>query len=194
MKRIKAVSQNYYNIAKEDGWDEFECCHGYGIFDGEYPTNFGMIEGQHIERIDIMECWDSDISAAEHAERHEGIKIIRDIKGLYEVFIDTPENRKLIMEQLKEENDFEKFCEEIEEIRGAAVYGDIDEEPNVELAMITGENIKKATEIIEKYGYKITEEGECEGSDYPSYCIWFEKDAEDDNRFEMPWDYGLHFE
>jgi hypothetical protein len=102
MKRIKQVSPEAYAIAYEDGWDEFECCHGYGIFDGEYPTKFGMIEGQHIERIDIMAVWHSDTTAATHAEKHEGIKIIRDIPNLYKVFIDTPENRANIMKQIEE--------------------------------------------------------------------------------------------
>ena len=70
---------------------------------------------------------------------------------------------------------FDKFCEEIEKIRGAEVYGELDDEPYVELAMITDENIKKATKIIEKYGYEIVDEEDCEGSDYPSYCIWFKE-------------------
>lgn len=102
MERIKQVSQEAYEFGKDDGWDEFECCHGYGIFDGEYPTKFGMIEGKHIEKIDIMECWNSDITAAQHAEKYEGIKIIRDIKELYKVFLDTPENREKIMKQIEE--------------------------------------------------------------------------------------------
>ena len=102
MERIKQVSQEAYEFGKDDGWDEFECCHGYGIFDGEYPTKFGMIEGKHIEKIDIMECWNSDITAAQHAEKYEGIKIIRDIKGLYKVFLDTPENRAKILKQIEE--------------------------------------------------------------------------------------------
>lgn len=102
MNRIKQVSQEAYDIGYEDGWDEFECNHGYGIFDGEYPTHFGMIEGKHIERIDVMGVWKSDIDAAKHAEKHEGIKIIRDIPRLYKVFIDTPENRANIMKQIKE--------------------------------------------------------------------------------------------
>lgn len=102
MNRIEQVSQEAYDIGREDGWDEFECCHGYGIFDGEYPTHFGMIEGQHIERIDIMSVWCGDTIAALHAEKYEGIKIIRDIPKLYTVFIDTPENRANIMRQIEE--------------------------------------------------------------------------------------------
>lgn len=102
MERIKHVSHEAYECGKEDGWDEFECCHGYGIFDCDYPTHYGMIDGQHIERIDIMQVWGSDITAAQHAEKHEGIKIIRDIPRLYKVFIDTPENRAKIMKQIEE--------------------------------------------------------------------------------------------
>jgi hypothetical protein len=101
MKRIKQVSKKAYDIGYEDGWDEFECCHGYGLFDSKYPTNLGMIDGMHIERIDVMGVWDSDITAAQHAEKHEGIKIIRDIPDLYEVFVDAPENRAKIMSQIK---------------------------------------------------------------------------------------------
>lgn len=37
MERIKKVSQEAYEFGKDDGWNEFECCHGYGIFD--YETN-----------------------------------------------------------------------------------------------------------------------------------------------------------
>ena len=102
MRPIRPVTKKAYNIGKEDGWDEFECVHGYGIFDGEYPTHFGMIVGKHIERIDVMGVWKSDIRAAAHAEDYEGIKIIRDIPRLYQVFLDTPENRANIMKQIQE--------------------------------------------------------------------------------------------
>ena len=102
MERIKQVSEEDYEIGHADGWDEFECTHGYGLFDGYYPTWYGDICGEHIERIDIMSVWSSDIKAANHAEMHEGIKIIRDIPNLCKVFIDTPENRENIMKQIKE--------------------------------------------------------------------------------------------
>jgi hypothetical protein len=101
MERLKQVPEEAYNIGREDGWDEFECTHGYGIFLGDYPTRFGTIFGQHIERIDIMDVWSSDLAAAKHTEKHDGIKIIRDIPGLYPVFIDTPDNRARIMSQIR---------------------------------------------------------------------------------------------
>ena len=101
MERLQMVSKKAYLIGKEDGWDEFECTHGYGIFDCYYPTDLGEIDGIHIEKIDLMQVWATDVTAARNAERHEGIKIIRDIKGLDEVFIDTPENRRKILKQIK---------------------------------------------------------------------------------------------
>lgn len=102
MERIKMVSKKAYLVGKEDGWDEFECTHGYGIFDCPYPTNLGYyVDGLHIEKIDLMQVWATDVTAARNAEKHGGIKIIRDIHGLDEVFIDTPENRRKILKQIK---------------------------------------------------------------------------------------------
>lgn len=105
MKRIKQVSRKAYQLGKEWEWGEFECCHGYGVFNWDYPTDYGMIEGDHIEVIGEMdvdkEFWKLDSDAAKHYEEHYGHKIIRDIKGIGYVFIDTPENRAKIMEQLK---------------------------------------------------------------------------------------------
>ena len=102
MKRIKQVSKEAYNIGKEWGWGKFECTHGYGVFDGDYPTKYGYITADHIEVIGIMDCWKLDIDAAKHAERYCGYKIIRDIDGLDHVFIDTTENRECIIKQIKE--------------------------------------------------------------------------------------------
>ena len=107
MERIKQVSQEAYNRGKEWEWGEFECCNGYGIFNGDYPTDYGFIEADHIEVIGDMDgdegFWKRDIDAAQHAEENYGYKIIRDIVGIDPVFIDTPENRANIMKQIKEE-------------------------------------------------------------------------------------------
>lgn len=106
MNRIKQVSQEAYNQGKEWGWGEFECCNGYGIFNGDYPTDYGLIEGDHFEVIGEMDVgegfWKRDIDAAAHAEENYGYKIIRDIEGIDPVFIDTLENRAKIMKQIKE--------------------------------------------------------------------------------------------
>ena len=108
MKRIKQVSQRAYEFAKESGWGEFECTHGYGIFVSEYPTDHGYIEGDHFEVIGEMDgdegFWELDSDAANHAEENYGYKIIRDIEGIERVFIDTPENRAKILKQIKEVN------------------------------------------------------------------------------------------
>jgi hypothetical protein len=106
MERIKQVSERAYEFGKESGWGEFECCHGYGVFNGDYPTDYGLIEGDHIEVIGEMDgdkgFWELDNGAANHYEANYGYKIIRDIKGIEPVFIDTPENRAKIMKQIKE--------------------------------------------------------------------------------------------
>lgn len=69
-------------------------------------------------------------------------------------------------------DNYNELCKKLEKIRGAKVY-ESDEEQYVELAMITDDNINKAISIIEEYGYKVTEQYLCSGSDYDSYCIWF---------------------
>lgn len=69
---------------------------------------------------------------------------------------------------------YEAFCNEISKIRGAAVYGDsIDDEPYVEIGIIDDDFINAVKEVIHKFDYMVLEERECEGSNYPSYCIWF---------------------
>lgn len=68
---------------------------------------------------------------------------------------------------------YENFCDEIYGIIGAAVYEN-DTERFIELGIVTDSHIEEAHRIIEDYGYVIVDEYECEGSDYPSYCIWFE--------------------
>ena len=69
---------------------------------------------------------------------------------------------------------YEAFCNEISKIRGAAVYGDsIDDEPYVEIGIIDDDFINAVKEVIHKFDYMVLEECECEGSNYPSYCIWF---------------------
>ena len=68
---------------------------------------------------------------------------------------------------------YENFCEEIYGIIGAAVFEN-DTERFIELGIVTDSYIDEAHRIIEDYGYVIVDEYECEGIDYPSYCIWFE--------------------
>ena len=110
-RRISRVSKADYDLLKEEGWDEFECTHGYGIFNSYYPTEFGGIVGAHIERIDVAECWDSDEDCAKHAKRYTHYSIIEDIEGIPKVFIDTPNNRKTIVNQIKQKKTSSYFLE-----------------------------------------------------------------------------------
>lgn len=64
------------------------------------------------------------------------------------------------------------YNEIVTSIRGAEIYENT-EEQYIELPIITDENIAKAKEIISKYDYFSIKEIESEGSNYPSYCIWF---------------------
>lgn len=78
-----------------------EALHGYLICD--YSP---LGELSHIERIDILEVFDSDIEAAKQAEK-DGIKLIgyhdQPKRGDYKYcrYLDTPKNRELIAEILK---------------------------------------------------------------------------------------------
>lgn len=78
--------------------------HGYGFFISDYT------EALHIERIDELGWYDSDIEAAKQAEL-DGVKIIHDIdipqnsilRYYKDTFIDTPDNRAIILKELKTE-------------------------------------------------------------------------------------------
>lgn len=61
---------------------------------------------EHIERndemIDRLPADYDDFAAAETAMK-EGVKLISDIDGIYQnYYVDTPENRKIIMEYMRE--------------------------------------------------------------------------------------------
>ena len=87
-----------------DDWSSREINHGYAIFDGEYPTEYGYIDGLHIEALDIVGIFVSDEYAAECATKEIGVAIIKDVPLLNKVFIDTPDNREKIIKQIKKEN------------------------------------------------------------------------------------------
>lgn len=75
----------------------------------------------------------------------------------------------------EQDKKYEQFCAEVCKIRGVEVYDSCDDEEDdyVECGIISDTYIDKVRKVIAKYGYTISEEFECEGSDYPSYCIWF---------------------
>lgn len=87
-------------ILKED-WGEGGD-RGYGIFQSSDTDVL------HIQRIDDLMAYDSDLEAAEQAEK-DGVKLIHDIripKGsiiwpLNDTCIDTPENRKQLLKEIR---------------------------------------------------------------------------------------------
>lgn len=90
---MKEITEEMVKQAVEDGWSEEDARHGYAIF----TSNFGN-GAEHIERIDMMEVFESDAEAAEQAEK-DGIALIHDMKFKDEDFayyIDTPENREIL--------------------------------------------------------------------------------------------------
>lgn len=84
-----------------EDWGEYGL-RGYGIF-----TSDGT-DVLHIEKIDELNIYDSDLEAAEQAEK-DGIKIIHNVKipkwmSLYwykDTFIDTPENREQLRKTIE---------------------------------------------------------------------------------------------
>lgn len=71
-------------IAKEDGWGDFEINHGYGVFSNQEP--FGINDLEVINRIDIMGTFDDDKEATEQAKK-DGFNF------LFTNVLDTPSNR-----------------------------------------------------------------------------------------------------
>ena len=92
---MKKITDEMVKEAVKDGFLEEDARRGYSIFTSDYGNG-----ATHIERIDIMEVFESDAEAAEQAEK-DGIKIIHDIELPEEhiaAYIDTPENRELLKE------------------------------------------------------------------------------------------------
>lgn len=85
-----------------DGWDASEVEKGYAIFDGS-----GLGGASHIEKIDMLDAFESDEEAAEYAEKHDGVKIIHDLPDCIPEeervnCIDTEENREIIRQFIKD--------------------------------------------------------------------------------------------
>lgn len=74
---------------------------GYGIFYTE-GSDFYIENALHIEKIDRLNKFSDDEEATEQAKK-DGILFINDIEGIEkDVYIDTEENRKIIIEFLKD--------------------------------------------------------------------------------------------
>lgn len=92
---VKEITQRMIDDAIAEGWSEEDAKRGYGIFTSREIGNGAL----HIERIDTMAIFDSDMEAAIQAER-DGIKLIHDMEfgrpEKHYCFLDTKENRKLL--------------------------------------------------------------------------------------------------
>ena len=99
--REVSVEEAKKTIRKDWGYDGLR---GYGVFVSSSS------DVQHIEKIDEMNIYDSDLDAAKQAEI-DGIKIIHDINipedSYYypykDTIIDTETNRKMLSDELKKE-------------------------------------------------------------------------------------------
>lgn len=69
----RKITEEMVAEAMENGWSEEDARRGYGIF----VSNDG-IGAEHIEKIDEMDVFDSDIEAALQAQ-NDGIKILWDV-------------------------------------------------------------------------------------------------------------------
>ena len=92
---MKEITPTMIEEAITWGWSYENAKRGYGIFTSKEIGNGAT----HIEKIDDMSVFDSDMEAAIQAER-DGIKLIHDIEfdrpEKHYCFLDTPQNRKLL--------------------------------------------------------------------------------------------------
>lgn len=98
---MNKITSDMIKEAIKEGFTEEDANRGYGVFTSDYGNG-----ATHIERIDIMEVFESDAEAAEQAEK-DGIKIIHDIELPEEhiaAYIDTPENRELLKDLVEQLN------------------------------------------------------------------------------------------
>ena len=80
---------------------------GYGIFCAT-GSDFYITNALHIEKIDEVNKFSDDEEATEQAKK-DGILFINDIDGIEKnIYIDTEENRKVIIEFLKSETNTNK--------------------------------------------------------------------------------------
>lgn len=105
----KQLDRAKFKEALEAGWTNEQLKAGYEIFESDF-----MGGAKHIEKIDVIDLFDSDSDAAEYAEEHDKVKIIKDLPDFinedsddFGYFVDTPENIKVIKNYLKEKYDYD---------------------------------------------------------------------------------------
>lgn len=81
---------------------------GYGIFSA-YCSQFYIPDALHIEKIDELNMFQNDEEATAQAEK-DGIKLIYGMDGVPDgVYLDTEENRKIILERLEQFPEYKKW-------------------------------------------------------------------------------------
>lgn len=100
---MKVVTEEMRRKAMEYGWSSEQVKKGYTIFSRNKVGNGAT----HIQRIDSLMKFDNDDEAAKYAEEVDGVKLIHDIQFEprdlnYANYVDTPENRKLLYDIIRE--------------------------------------------------------------------------------------------
>lgn len=100
---MNEVTEEMKRKAMERGWSPEKVEKGYSIFTRNDVGNGAT----HIQRIDSLMKFDSDDEAAKYAEEVDGVKLIHDIRfepgdPNYANYVDTPENRKLLYDIIRE--------------------------------------------------------------------------------------------
>jgi len=89
---LDLLTEGYCEEDIKNGYGEYYCYGSEVIIDGALV----------IEKINMVNKFDDDFEASRQAEK-DGVIFINDIEGLEKgCYIDTPENRKLCVDKLKE--------------------------------------------------------------------------------------------
>lgn len=88
---------------------------GYGIFIAE-GSSFYIPQAEHIEKIDEDNLFSDDEEACKQAEK-DGVKLIYNMEGIPDgVYIDTIQNRDILIKALEQHPEYKTLNEKVEEI------------------------------------------------------------------------------
>lgn len=101
------ITPELINEAITGGWDALEARNGWfvatdNVLRFKNGTEVYLTDSiTHIEKIDMMDVFESDEEAAREAERNCKIAIIREYPELPSIYIESPSNRKIIGKAIK---------------------------------------------------------------------------------------------
>ena len=102
------ITPELINEAIYEGWDALEARNGWfvatdNVLRFKHGVEIYLSEDiTHIEKIDVMEVFESDEEAAKEAERNCKLAIIRDIPELPQIYVDNIVNRRIINKAMKQ--------------------------------------------------------------------------------------------